>query len=130
MSNRPRTGLREAVVAVFHHDRIVGLRYRTGETPIPVVVCKGSGAAGMAMLDEVRQLGIPIVDNDALVAAIRALPARQREVIVLRVFFDLGTEATASLLGISPGTVGVHLHRALGTLRTQIPSFLDEGVTR
>jgi RNA polymerase sigma-70 factor (sigma-E family) len=63
--------------------------------------------------------------DDALAAAVRALPARQREVIVLRVFFDLDTEATASLLGVSPGTVGVHLHRALGTLRTQIPSFLD-----
>jgi RNA polymerase sigma-70 factor (sigma-E family) len=68
--------------------------------------------------------------NDALVSAIRALPARQREVIVLRVFFDLDTEATAALLGISPGTVGVHLHRALGALRTQIPSFLDQEVTR
>jgi RNA polymerase sigma-70 factor (sigma-E family) len=68
--------------------------------------------------------------NDALVAAIRALPARQREVIVFRVFFDLDTDATATLLGISPGTVGSHLHRALGTLRTQIPSFLDQEVTR
>jgi RNA polymerase sigma-70 factor (sigma-E family) len=68
--------------------------------------------------------------DDALVSAIRALPARQREVIVLRVFFDLGTDATAALLGISPGTVGAHLHRALGTLRTQIPSFLDQEVTR
>ena len=63
--------------------------------------------------------------DDALAAAVRALPARQRAVIVLRVFFDLDTEATAALLGVSPGTVGVHLHRALGTLRTQIPSFLD-----
>jgi RNA polymerase sigma-70 factor (sigma-E family) len=62
--------------------------------------------------------------DDALVSAIRALPARQREVIVLRVFFDLDTGTTAALLGVSPGTVGVHLHRALGTLRTQIPSFL------
>src|SRR5580693_3348873 len=68
--------------------------------------------------------GVPAVD-DALVSVLRALPTRQREVIVLRVYFDLDTEATAALLGISPGTVGVHLHRALGTLRTQIPSLLD-----
>jgi RNA polymerase sigma-70 factor (sigma-E family) len=73
--------------------------------------------------------GTPGVD-DALASVIRALPARQREVIVLRVFFDLDTEATAALLGISPGTVGVHLHRALGTLRTQIPSLLDEETAR
>lgn len=67
-----RTGLRAAVVAVFHHDRIVGLRYRPGETPVPIVVCKGSGAAGTAMLAEARQLGTPIVDNGALVAALAA----------------------------------------------------------
>ena len=34
-------------------------------------------------------------------AAVRALPRRQREVMTLRVFFDLDTEATATLLGIS-----------------------------
>jgi type III secretion protein U len=67
-----RVGLREAVVAVFHDDRLVGLRYRPGETPIPVVVCKGSGAAGTAMLAEARQIGVPIVDNGALVAALAA----------------------------------------------------------
>jgi RNA polymerase sigma-70 factor (sigma-E family) len=68
--------------------------------------------------------------DQALAAAIRALPLRQREVITLRVFFDLDTEATAKMLGISPGTVGVHLHRALATLRTQIPSFTDQEVTQ
>jgi RNA polymerase sigma-70 factor (ECF subfamily) len=51
-------------------------------------------------------------------------------VITLRVFFDLDTDATAKLLGISPGTVGAHLHRALATLRTQTPSFSDQEVTR
>jgi RNA polymerase sigma-70 factor (ECF subfamily) len=61
--------------------------------------------------------------DDALISAIRALPTRQREVIALRVFFDLDTEATAALLGISPGTVGVHLHRALGTLRAHVLPF-------
>ena len=65
-----------------------------------------------------------------LVRAIRALPLRQREVITLRVFFDLDTEATATTLGISPGTVGVHLHRALAALRAQIPSFSDQEASR
>ena len=62
--------------------------------------------------------------DDTLAAAVRALPSRQREGVVLRVFVDLDTEATAALLGISPSTVGGHLHRALGTLRTRIPSLL------
>jgi RNA polymerase sigma-70 factor (sigma-E family) len=68
--------------------------------------------------------------DQVLAAAVRALPPRQREVITLRVFFDLDTGATARLLGISPGTVGAHLHRALATLRTQVPSFSDQEVTR
>ncbi|GAA4596155.1 SigE family RNA polymerase sigma factor [Planotetraspora phitsanulokensis] len=67
--------------------------------------------------------------DQALVAALRLLPLRQREVITLRVFFDLDTDATAKLLGISPGTVGAHLHRALATLRTQTQSFSDQEVT-
>ena len=50
--------------------------------------------------------------------------------ITLRVFFDLDTESTAKLLGISSGTVGAHLHRALATLRTQTQSFSDQEVTR
>ena len=68
--------------------------------------------------------------DEALVAALRALPLRQREVLTLRVFFDLDTEATAKLLGISQGTVGSHLHRALTALRTQTQSFSDQEVTR
>jgi hypothetical protein len=35
---------------------------------------------------------------------------------------------TAALLGISAGTVGAHLHRALAALRTQIPSSSSGGV--
>jgi RNA polymerase sigma-70 factor (sigma-E family) len=68
--------------------------------------------------------------DEALVAALRALPLRQREVLTLRVFFDLDTDATARLLGISGGTVGAHLHRALVTLRARTPSFDTQEVTR
>jgi RNA polymerase sigma-70 factor (sigma-E family) len=68
--------------------------------------------------------------DEALVRAIRALPLRQREVITLRVFFDLDTETTAKTLGVSPGTVGVHLHRALAALRAQLPSFNDQEAHR
>jgi len=68
--------------------------------------------------------------DEALVAALRALPLRQREVITLRVFFDLDTDATAKLIGVSPGTVSSHLHRAIATLRAQTQSFSDQEVTR
>src|SRR5262249_29161594 len=67
-----RVGIRHAIIAIVHEDQIVGLRYRPGETPVPVVVCKGDGEAGAAMQAEARQLGLPIVDNAAFVTALTA----------------------------------------------------------
>ena len=67
-----RVGIRHAVIAIVHENQIVGLRYRPDETPVPVVVCKGDGEAGAAMLAQARQLGIPIVDNAAFATALRA----------------------------------------------------------
>jgi DNA-directed RNA polymerase specialized sigma24 family protein len=64
-----------------------------------------------------------------LLAAVRQLPVRQQQVIILRVFFDLDARATAQTLGIAPGTVGVHLHRALAVLRAQIPSPASQEAT-
>ena len=57
----------------------------------------------------------------AVLAALRALPRRQREVIALRVFLDLDIATTAQTLGIAPGTVGAHLSRAVATLRAALP---------
>ena len=56
----------------------------------------------------------------AVLAALRVLPTRQREVIALRVFLDLDIATTAGLLGIAPGTVGAHLSRAVTTLRATL----------
>jgi RNA polymerase sigma-70 factor (sigma-E family) len=56
------------------------------------------------------------VDAD-LMAALRRLPVRQRQVVALRLFLDLDTAETAALLGIAPGTVTAHLARAIAALR-------------
>jgi RNA polymerase sigma-70 factor (sigma-E family) len=61
--------------------------------------------------------------DDVMLAALRRLPARQREVIVLRVFLDLDIETTARLLAIAPGTVRAHLSRAVTTLRNELPEI-------
>lgn len=50
--------------------------------------------------------------------ALGALPERQRQVVALRYLSDLDERTTADLLGISPGSVKRHLHRATTTLRT------------
>ncbi|HVV22660.1 MAG TPA: SigE family RNA polymerase sigma factor [Pseudonocardiaceae bacterium] len=68
--------------------------------------------------------------DGALVAALRRLPVRQREVVALRLLLDLDTATTARTLGIPTGTVASHLHRALAALRREIPSFDDQELTR
>ena len=50
--------------------------------------------------------------GEALVAALQALPPRQREAFNLRVLEGLDTRATATAMGVSPGSVMTHLHRA------------------
>ena len=56
----------------------------------------------------------------ALLTALRHLPDRQREVIALRVFLDLDIDTIAAHLEIAPGTVRVHLSRAVTTLRHEL----------
>src|SRR6202047_3936228 len=56
-------------------------------------------------------------ERTALLAALRQLPPRQREVIVLRYWADLTDTQIADALGCSPGTVRSQLSRALAKLR-------------
>ena len=44
-----------------------------------------------------------------IMAAVMRLPARQRQVVALRLILDLDTGRTAEVLGIAPGTVMAHL---------------------
>lgn len=61
--------------------------------------------------------------QQALVAAIRALPRRQREVVVLRYFLDLSEEQIADWLGVSKGSVKTHTSRAVAALHTQLEGW-------
>jgi RNA polymerase sigma-70 factor (sigma-E family) len=58
--------------------------------------------------------------RDALWQAVRALPTRQRAVVVLRYYEQLSEKETAEALGISTGTVKSQASRALATLRTEL----------
>jgi RNA polymerase sigma factor (sigma-70 family) len=62
-----------------------------------------------------------------IMAALLRLPARQRQVVALRLFLDLDTAGTAEVLGIAPGTVQAHLGRAMAALRGDlIPTRQEE----
>jgi DNA-directed RNA polymerase specialized sigma24 family protein len=60
-----------------------------------------------------------------IMAALMRLPARQRQVIALRVILDLDTSGTARVLGVRPNTVMVHMVRALATLRSDLGFVLE-----
>ncbi len=83
---------------------------------------------------------LPLMDHDApahgpasspadteLAAVLQRLPARQRQVVALRIFLDLDTAQTAEVLGIAPGTVTAHLARALTALRAESAAYESEG---
>jgi RNA polymerase sigma factor (sigma-70 family) len=55
-----------------------------------------------------------------IMAALLRLPARQRQVVALRLVLDLDTVRTAEVLGITPNTVMVHMARALAALRRDL----------
>ncbi len=52
-----------------------------------------------------------------MVNALRALPTRQREAIVLRYYGDLSEAQIADAMGISRGAVKSHTARGISTLR-------------
>jgi RNA polymerase sigma-70 factor (sigma-E family) len=56
-------------------------------------------------------------DRAEVLAALRALPRRQRETLVLRYYSDLSEAQIADALGISPGAVKSHAFRGLAALR-------------
>jgi RNA polymerase sigma-70 factor (ECF subfamily) len=69
---------------------------------------------------------------------LKALPAKQRAVLVLRYYEDLTEAQTALALGCSVGTVKSHHSRALRTLRQRVsnptrgtpPSSTEKGMPR
>jgi RNA polymerase sigma factor (sigma-70 family) len=73
---------------------------------------------------------IAVETRSALVAALEALPERDRLVVGYRYLLDLSETETARILGVRPGTVKSRLSRALGRLRAVLPPgfALPEGV--
>ena len=58
--------------------------------------------------------------DPSIIAALLRLPARQRQVIALRLFLDLDTARTAQVLDITTSAVKAHLARAIATLRSDL----------
>jgi RNA polymerase sigma-70 factor (sigma-E family) len=60
------------------------------------------------------------IEHAAVMDALRLLPQRQREVLVLRYYLDLSEAQIADTIGISRGAVKSHASRGMATLRTTL----------
>jgi len=61
-----------------------------------------------------------LVERSAVVAALRTLPGRQREAIVLRYYADFSEAEVAAAMGISRGAVKSHTARGIAALRAEL----------
>ena len=61
---------------------------------------------------------ITLLERSAVVSALRTLPPRQREALVLRYYGDLSEAQIAGAMGISKGAVKSHTARAMIALRS------------
>ena len=71
-----------------------------------------------AEVDAVRRDG-----QRQVAAAVRSLPDRQRDCMVLRFYADLTDTEIADALGISAGSVKTHLHRARAALAERLEAL-------
>jgi RNA polymerase sigma-70 factor (sigma-E family) len=65
-----------------------------------------------------------LLERSAVIAALRDLPARQREAIVLRYYLDLSEAEIAAAMKISRGAVKSHTFRGMAALRAALEQNL------
>jgi RNA polymerase sigma-70 factor (ECF subfamily) len=109
MSYRQQVGCAEAWL--FAVARNVAWSRRRRDVRLPVLLRKAAGTESGGELSP---------DRVMLVAAIRRLPARQRDALALHHLVDLPVAEVASILGISENTVKSWLRRGRAALATQL----------
>jgi RNA polymerase sigma factor (sigma-70 family) len=92
-------------------------RRRRREIPVP----DPASVAGQPVAGEASGRTV----DPQIMAALQRLPARQRQVVALRLVLDLDTAHTAKVLGIAPNTVMAHMAKALAALRRDLASELQ-----
>jgi RNA polymerase sigma factor (sigma-70 family) len=106
------------VVRTALNESISRWRRRRREVPVP-------DPGGIAEPPAASGAPANLVDP-RIMAALMRLPARQRQVVALRLVLDLDTARTAEVLGIAPGTVMAHLGLAMAALRHDLQPELQQ----
>jgi RNA polymerase sigma-70 factor (sigma-E family) len=101
-----RTSVVNAARSAQRH-RGVADRYLARWRPPPDAPSAEAGALG-------------VLEHESVVAALRALPLRQREALVLRYYLDLSESEIADAMGISRGAVKSHAARGIAALRESL----------
>lgn len=73
-----------------------------------------------ASVPSAEQGAMALVSRSEVLHALRGLPQRQREVLVLRYYGDLSEAQIADALKISPGAVKSHASRGMQALRERL----------
>jgi RNA polymerase sigma factor (sigma-70 family) len=85
-------------------------------TDLPSPAQASVPAEAVTALYQAHALGLISEEHRQVLTAMRRLPSRQREVLVLRFYLDLDEEETAASMRISRGTVKSTTSRALAAL--------------
>jgi RNA polymerase sigma-70 factor (sigma-E family) len=107
---QPSSGLAYVRSSVLNGCRSVHRRAAVARKHLPELAEPDAAAAGTAAAD----------DRGEMTAALRSLPRRQREVLVLRYYLDLDVAEVAATLGISPSAVRSTNTRGLAALAEKL----------
>lgn len=78
------------------------------------------GASGWDTTESAEASALLGEEHREVLAALQALPARQREALVLRFYLELDEPEIATVMGVSQGTVKSTTSRALAALGRQV----------
>jgi RNA polymerase sigma factor (sigma-70 family) len=107
--NLARDHNRRGLVSLRHHSTSI----RSTSTGRHEAVNRSASASGPDLL-------VQSEDHRMVIEAVRALPVRQRDCVTLRYFEELGIDAIATTLGLSPNSVKTHLQRGLAGLERSL----------
>jgi RNA polymerase sigma-70 factor (sigma-E family) len=103
------------------------VRYRVVDNPVAYLrVCVLNGGRKVLRRRRLMRQQPPITTEHGelvfnhVIDAVRRLPTKQRNVVVLRYEMQLSDQEIAETLGVPVGTVKSTLHRALARLRTEV----------
>lgn len=112
----PQVAVRAYLYRSVHNQAISNIRKKKHETPMVDSVEFTAVAPDLSPFELINNNELDL----AIKSAIKILPERRREILILRLLHDMSYKEIAEVLGISVNTVDTQLRRALNLLRDQL----------